>query len=296
MQESGRPTGPESLESIKIPRLVLKEKVDIEGRDIFGQQALLTLHPTDKPGWYWRVDGQDIAITVDMLVSRSAHYLSLNYKQHELKVVEHLLPLRFTGLDSVVIESPNNWTPYDAGGINFWLAVENKIKYDGELTPTNFSVAATHNEQGKKFNRILTYDPNKTGKLEVRAIIDYKKYGGKADNEISLPLTDFKDPQGLIKFFTARTLGQPQYLSFFLEQARKLGWPHYKNIVWEKSGASPQQILEEIGRHRMLDFLGAMAVLPNAGEYLVGSFFSDKGNHASDVKLLKAIKIANNLS
>jgi hypothetical protein len=40
----------------------------------------------------------------------------------------------------------------------------------------------------------------------------------------------------------------------------------------------------------MFDFLGAMAVIPKSGEYLMGDLFSDCGNHASDTQLIRSIE------
>ncbi len=276
------------LEQVKIPRLALREAVTIDGTDVFGKPAQVRLEPTDEPGWFWHIDGKDVPLQMNMLKEDERHYLKLQSGQNEVRIVEHLLPLRFAGVDGVRILAKTKWLPYDGGGGIFWKAVENKLRYDGTLTPMQKPIKEEFTKTEKSgLRRLVSLDTTDPSKLIVRVNVDYKKFGGALDMVREFPLPS---PDKMADLFMSKTLGQPAWLGYFLKATSKFGWPHYDKILWPKKGDDQETILREVALHRMFDFLGAMAVIPKSGEYLVGDLFSDCGNHASDMQLVRSIE------
>lgn len=277
-----------AIEQIKIPRLALREPVTITGTDVFGRPAQVTLEPTEESGWFWQIDGKDVPLSMNMLQSDSHNYLKLKYDKSELCVCEHLLPLRFAGVDGVRIVAKTKWLPYDGGGNIFWKAVENKLHYDGALRPIQQPVKGEFSKTEKSgLHRLVSIDNADPTKLIVNVNVDYKKFGGAYNIVRSFPLPS---PDKMIDLFTSKPLGSPAWSGYLLKIASQFGWPHYNGILWPKKGDNPEEILRKIALHRMFDFLGAMAVIPKSGEYLMGDLFSDCGNHASDAQLIRSIE------
>jgi UDP-3-O-acyl-N-acetylglucosamine deacetylase len=290
---------PEYFGEIKIPRLVLKESVTIQGKDgkeatdVFGRKSKLTLHPHFEPGWFWKVNGEIVPIKMNML-KYGMHFLYLEHNGKRINVVEHLLPLRFLGLDSVVIEQEgSSFIPYEGGANNFWEAVEPKLKYDGYLTPVKKQIQAKVVYEGKLRRKVavdnsIVLDKDGTkilpSDLVVTSHVDYKHLGGSFKLEKIFPNIS---PDFLKELVNSRPAGRGHLQQKLLGYAgRFLNWPHVgkQNILDDKT-RDPEEILREVATHRMLDFLGAMALIPDPGEYLLGTLFSSCGNHQIDVEL-----------
>jgi hypothetical protein len=88
--------------------------------------------------------------------------------------------------------------------------------------------------------------------------------------------------------FAAKPLAPFAWAQPIAYVASKCGWPHYRSMIWPR-GLRSTGILHQVTLHRMLDFLGAMSVIPRAGECLTGRLLSDCANHEADVEFLHAI-------
>ncbi|MDB5187900.1 MAG: hypothetical protein JWO50_420 [Candidatus Kaiserbacteria bacterium] len=258
----------------------------MRGRDVFGRQAQIILEPTDKPGWFWNIDGKDIAITVDLL-RYGHHHLFLKSGIHEMHVVEHLFPLRFIGLDSVRIYSNTHWLPYDGCTKMFWEAIADQLIPDGYLSP------ASQRWKGavQSFTQYGDFSPDPTKKRIVSICtqpgdicgftieLEYSQWGTHV-------WSDVLSQRILIDIMRSRPLGQPNWLRPIL---RGLHWPHYNGVLWAQSEKNPGKVLEELARHRLLDFLGGIGIWLLPGTFLDGSISSIRGNHKTDVELLQQI-------
>lgn len=103
-------------------KLSLTKEVLISGSNLFGRPAYLRLTPCSEPGWYWDV-GTNIVPINRKLVRIKKNRVVLQYQAIRLNVVEHILPLRWTGLDGVIIEA-SAWPPYFGGMLELWQTIE----------------------------------------------------------------------------------------------------------------------------------------------------------------------------
>jgi hypothetical protein len=118
--------------------------------------------------------------------------------------------------------------------------------------------------------------------------VDYQYFGGKKIVKCQIPegnaseMIDVLSSRGVMQPWTESRLG-------FLKW---LGWPHEGNLLKQSEfiKENPAPYLEQIARHRMLDFLGALSVLAPFGTYPVGDIKTDKGNHRTDLFFLKEMK------
>lgn len=301
---------PPTIETARIPRLTLSDPVTITGTGPLGfdGQAQITLSPTDKPGWFWKTQsGEYIEINLAMLKRGnfdvdSKHFLYFEHNGEKLKIVEHLLPLRFLGLDSVVIEAPtaDAWVPYDGGGELYWESIEKKIRYDGFLEPLKRGADLSYSCDGgpNGSQRTLKYEenPDGTGQLQVTVVIDYPKFqgddeSGKHTIERTFPVGN---PNEMHDIIVAPPLLKPEWLENVVKVVAKLGWewPHIGKVLTSSDfdPQNPEPYLRQIALHRMLDLLGAYAVATEeGGKYLTGYLHSVAGNHASDISSLKEL-------
>jgi UDP-3-O-acyl-N-acetylglucosamine deacetylase len=304
------PRKPEgNLEPMQMPRLRLTDPVLIEGTGPLGPasgKAGIWLRPTDEPGWFWKKkDGTKIPIDLNMVKEggfdvHPRHYLYFQDGKEKLLVVEHLLALRFLGLDAVeieVAEGAGDWVPYDGSAELYWQKIEKHLKYDGVLKPsvlhTSDSYTTTDENGVERTVRLDTTNP-KNPEFVVNVKIDYPRFGGalpdgKQEITQRFPL---HDPTAMLDVIQSRPLLQPAWLEPMLRMAYKGGiWPHFNQVLKQSEfdPNDPTPYLREVARHRMLDFLAALAMTMNAGEYLTGSASSERAGHATDVALLKKV-------
>ena len=296
-------------EKIRIPRLRLKDPVLIEGTGPFGSlggKAGIWLRPANKPGWFWKKkDGTRVPIDMSMIREGTfdvhrRHYLYFQHGAEKLLVVEHLLALRFLGIDAVEIEvaqGAGEWVPYGGNANLYWEKIERHVKYDGVLKPsklrTSNSYTATDKEGRIRTVHLDTTNPEKP-EFIVTVKIDYPRFKGnlpEGTHEIThrFPLGQ---PSDMADVVASRPLLQPSWLEPVLKMAYSAGiWPHFDQVLKrsEFDPNDPTPYLREIALHRLLDLLGSLAVTMDAGEYHTGSVSSERGGHSVDVELLKKV-------
>ncbi len=274
-------------------RLTLQETVLHEGRDILGRRAAIMLSPNPKnTGWVWDAGGRDIAITPDIMVSKPRR-IALQYQGHIFNEFEHVGILRAQGLQHVRIRllTKHGWPPYDGSSTALWQAVIPHMYKDGWLKPYHLP----HNDIAKlpyDEGRFVQYrgDGNDREVLHMTGLVEFPqiqreiyRFGHMYPHDDLRPLVQ------------ARTLGWPPWIYYPLQAASMMGWPHHKRINWPQE-AKPVVVLDEIGRHRMLDALAILNFLAPNGTYLAGMFHSCKGNHATDLALVKKLHVSNVVS
>ena len=267
-----------------IDQLKLRHIVRHEGFDFLGRRSVLMLEPTHNTGWIWGTGGKDIPITPDIMMSKRRR-VALVYEGSELNEFEHIGVLRATGLRNVRVWCSQTWPPYDGGAFALWQAVIPHVYKEGILEPYRAPVmleSADLEEEPGRYSQYSgtgnDYDVLRmTGGVEfLRIHPDYYRFGHMYPKDDLLPLV------------RARTLGWPPSLRNASWLASKLGWPHHERILWPQDHFAAE-VLAEIGRHRLLDALAIINFLAPAGMYLAGSFHSCKGNHATDLELLKKL-------
>ena len=205
---------------------------------------------------------------------------------YELNEFEHIGILRAAGLQHVRIWSARKkaWPPYDGGSFALWQAVMPHVYKEGTLKP--YTVPAhTSYALPEDPSRWVSYtgDGNDRDVLRMTGLVEFPCIQKEIHRFGHVyPQADVR------KLVRARTLGWPPVLHNVSLLASKLGWPHHKRIVWTQE-TSPQEALDEIGRHRLLDALAILNFVAPTGTYLAGGFHSCKGNHATDLGLVKQL-------
>jgi hypothetical protein len=307
----------------KMRRLTLKEPVSIKGTSPIalgsGPQGIemrpLSLSDGQKTkskngtGWYWETsDGTLVPIDMSMVHETEEtlggglpaiklhprHYLYFQKGNERLNCVEHILALKTLGLDGVVIKALNDstWVPYDGRAKMYWEAIESHLKYDGVLKPSALQVKDTYTDIDKKhgWTRSVTLDSSHgRDELVVKVRVDYKNFGGEKIIERRFPIDD---PSSMVDVLFSRSLMQPRWLESLLPLIKEMGWPHADNLLKpsEFDPQNPEPYLNEIALHRMLDFLGAMALLAEAGTFVSGGLETNRGNHFTDLAFLRQLK------
>jgi hypothetical protein len=276
-----------------VDQLLLRQTVRLEGRDILGRYAVLAIGPnTRKTGWIWEVGGKYIRITPDIMESLPRR-AALRYGKHVLNEFEHIGILRAAGLQHVRISCSGAWPPYDGGSFALWQAVMPHAYKSGELRPYLVPKDAGYHLPSDN-SRFVSYfrDTNDKKLLRLTGVVEFPKL------QEAIYRFSFNYPNGdLLALVRSRTLGWPPHtrqLALVADKSRPLlkffgrDWPHYNRILWPDRVA-PQKALEEIGRHRLLDALAILNFLAPDGTYLAGGFNTVKGNHATDIGLLRQL-------
>ncbi len=272
-------------------RYVLREPVEVTGKPFFAwgifrktPDVTLRLEPTEKSGWYWQVNGEDVLIAAHMLENKKRH-LVLVHEERILRVVEHLLVLRFSGLDNVRIICDAEWLPYDGCAWSVWHACLPVLQAAGTLEPVGishmFEVHSENNASAVRLDAGINLHS-----LDVCISIDYAGMGKEnQDYTFPMPMDEFGE------FVRAPTQGWPRWFKPVAWFAGTfLGWPHYKAILWPpRSGESTEYALRTFAQHRALDLLGALSVLCPPGKLLVGVVYSHRAGHAKDVEMIHTI-------
>jgi len=262
-------------------RLILVNPVRVRGRDFWGRDAEVVLEPADRPGWFWRVGGEDVPVSPSV-VHAERRCLALSHRGERLHVFEHLGALRAIGLDSVRIVAMTSWLPYDGRALSYWNALLPSMQEEGRLRP----MAGTLHESVTRNDGIprrLDVKLGATDSLKITVRVSYPNWGERTMTR------SFPENGGWDDILAARPLARPPWMRSAARCAALLGWPHYGNVLWPQE-AEPEALLEELAHHRILDLLGAIGTLPEPGEYLTGEINTDLADHAADVALLRRLE------
>lgn len=257
-------------------KISLTKEVLINGPNLFGRPAYLRLTPCSEPGWYWDV-GTNIVPINRKLVRIKKNRVVLQYQASRLNVVEHILPLRWTGLDGVIIEA-SAWPPYFGGMLELWQTIEPNLAATNQQIPW---LKITEEKSVSIGQRSVRWATNKAAGLKIKIAVDFPKLGRLTKN-FQLP------DSNLAGYFSARPLAVNSFNHFWPTLSRvaaKTGlWPHHKNLIWPTERPVPE-LLDELVNHRLLDLLGALAMI-DYRRLPAGRVISIRGGHALDVQLI----------
>lgn len=262
-------------------RLILTAPVDVQGPNLFNQTSHLRLEPVDKPGWYWQVDGIDVPIGPEV-ADRRMRRLRLVSGRRVLESPEHIIALREMGLDAVRVIASRRWPPHDGSAATLFGAVVPKLASEGTLRNVRIKNSIRcDTADNQQLSELL---PSPTDYLKVDVRIDYagvgawalqKRFRGGLDEEVC----------------RAQTISiLPTPLWWILKHLPSSIWPHYHRTFWNRD-PRPPRMLQQIALHRVLDILGAAALMHPAGTALVGTLVSRCGGHTTDMGLVEMIKV-----
>lgn len=261
-------------------KISLTKEVLINGPNLFGRPAYLRLTPCSEPGWYWDI-GTNIVPINRKLIRIKKNRVVLQYQASRLNVVEHILPLRWTGLDGVIIEA-SAWPPYFGGMLELWQAIESNLTATNQRIPW---LKITEDKSVSIGQRSVRWATNKTAGLKIKIAVDFPKFGCLTKG-FKLPSPE------LISHFSAKPLAVNSFNHFWPNLSRvaaKTGlWPHHNNLAWPTERPVPE-LLDELVNHRLLDLLGALAMIDHC-RLPAGRVISIRGGHALDVKLIMGSK------
>ncbi len=266
--------------------LRLKQSVMIKGRDYFGRPSWIQFIPIEKPGWFWLFDHDldldgVIPITPD-IVSYHFRRLTLEYGKHRLEIYEHIGPLRWLGLDGVIINS-STWPPYFGRVYEFWEAIKSYCQQDQnrEIPWFTISKAIRYQYNDGRRNDYLEIQPFDQPHLNIIIISNYPKFGTEEIREcFPIVCPEFA--------FKAYTQGWPTWIYHLSKFFSLLGWPHHDHIYWPQENKS-KRIIHQFAIHRLSDLLGALSLVHPSG-FLAANVISYCAGHEADVALIKEAK------
>ena len=263
-------------------RLVLREPVHVIGHTLVGLPAEITLRPTRSEGW-WVQCGDVCRPLTGELLGLGHHHLTMQIGELRAHIVEHLLAIRFFGLDSVcIVFDEGARVPYWGSGQHYWDQVRNSCVPDGKLTRCTFKdqfELPSHN-----LRKWLRFTPSDAGLLRIFVSIDY------ADPAIGQGVFDFTlTTEQLQRIAEARGLGSPHWIRGMVTYLGRFGWPHAEAFAW-RTQTSPAALREELARHRVWDLLGALAFETPARAMLEGTIHTRIAGHADDVLCMRLLR------
>ena len=260
---------------MRIKEMKLSRPVIIQGFDYFGRKTEMTLTPYDELGWFWKCGHEIIPISSNILHSKTRH-LALRSGRRELHVIEHLLALRWLGLNSVLVDCEGNWLPYHGRSLELHEKVLcNCYATDREIPWFAADEAICRYPKGDRYTK---YTPTTSSGLTLKIICDY---AGLGRNESIFRIGE--DPS---KIFASHTQGYPAWLYYPSVIAGLVWWPHHDKITWpQKSG---NETLNKFVLHRTTDLLGGLALFNSHG-LLAGEVTSYCSGHWADAKLVREV-------
>lgn len=276
-------------------RLVLKQLVTVTGKSFLGRDATVTLapHPRNERGWWWNV-GTDVQPNLQPLtcenITPGLHSLDFVWGSHtstpdqamsgvralaklptykyRVPIVEHVIALRGSGLDSVVITTPSRRLPYDGCAAIFWDAVKPHLDCAGTVRWVRLPPTQT----GTDTSRFMLCSPyDQEPGLQIKIYIDYGD-GIQLEKTYPWSLEIFEQAVRSITF------GYPHRRRHLARLARVFGWPHYDHVMW-RNLADPKGDAETIALHRLLDLMGELAAAQPAGFLFGGTIESHCAGH-----------------
>jgi len=275
---------------MKIKKKILTEPITIVGRNVWGFKSYITFTPCNKPGWHFYnpVTKKDIPIDRHHVQCSKMSNLFIRYWRAEMHILEHLLSLRWFGLDGICI-SGSTYPPY-------WSALEylNYLEEHGVLAESDEYMKSFPITEEYAYSRPHTYfqkprvvilSPSGTPHTEeefidmmISVYIDYKEIG-----------TSFKSYRSIDSFRSVLGTypqGYPLYRYNLCKILSGFGWPHFGKVVWSQNQAS-DITLKEFSDHRAADILGDLAMISSLGLPSNFIFDSSLGGHLFDLNTTK---------
>lgn len=259
----------------------LKSPVALVGPNFLGRARQIVFRPTELPGWYWRVDGDGTLVPIDLCCVRNKNRrLALVYDKKAVEVAEHFTLLRFWGVEGVIISS-DQWGPYPGRALEYLEAMRPALVSSQDKA--RWCTVASRVEWGFEGAEYV-FEPLRPGEelgLTVEVVASYDGLG-----EVSL-CRHLPDDRALEADFGSFTQGLPHRLFYLSWLGGALGWPHHDHVSWYHA-LGVEKAREAFIRHRLSDFLGALALLDHQ-RLPAGRIKSVGGSHLRDILFLREL-------
>lgn len=276
--------------------LKLTQPVTVIGDNLFGQPSRVTFSPIPArtprrfhDSWLWRPNGEaQHLIPIDpSVVEYRRRRLRLANTHSYLEVIEHIAPLRWLGIDGLVLEG-HGWPPYHGRPYEYYTALLPHLKPTGHRVhwyTLQKEIYLSHKGPSGGYSHFIPQDPTLPLGLNLSITVMYPEIG-KVTIQRSLP----SQRQLLLKDFQAHTQGLPHwayYLSVLGQYV--LLWKHHRHITWFKQEPYSEEHLKDtravFASHRVIDLLGALALL-HPTRLLAGTVVSVFGGHCADLAFI----------
>jgi len=247
---------------------------------------MITFIPSPHAGWWWDI-GETALVPIDTrVVTLKKNQLVLEKNDRSLHTIEHIMVLRWTGLDRVIIKS-DPWPPYHGRPQEIWNALRPKTVLCKEEISWRNNLPSAQVRYDR--DRTLHFYQESAPALTLKIICDFPKFGwGEKDFSLSQALDS-----RLEKCFAARPLSfnsNRSVLRWVSYGLYCLGiWKHHFCLAWPNLG---QSLMDELVDHRLVDLLGALAMLDQE-RLPAGRIVSYKGGHLLDMKLMEILSQSN---
>ena len=267
-------------------RLRLTGQVLLEGPDYFGRKASIrfTPAPANVTGWYWKLPNETGFVPINLEYTKYTHRkLSLVHGSMMLHVIEHVTPLRMTGLDGIYVES-DSWPPFHGRTLELWEALREHCVPTGEEVSWCTVKHTTSANYPKNPERETVVSPSSDLSVEMLVSIYYKNIGG-TNLCVKLP-NNLEDAE---MYFGAKSQGIPKWLYYPSRYIPRWMFPHrpyHDSITWPQEAG--ERTITEFATHRVLDILGALMLLDHQRLPSV-RVHSKRSGHFADICALRKV-------
>ncbi len=219
------------------------------------------------------------------MLSSFLRHLRLRHGRKLARIIDHVLALRFLGLDCVcIVIERGSRVPYFGNGMPYLRSVLDALQPDGYLqrcTLTNTAIPRIKNPR-----KLLVFEPRSDERLQIKVGIDY----GNDKRIFSGEHRYVVNEETILECAEAKGLGEYEWTKLLIEWLHGMRWPHANEFVW-RGQIDPQVLGKTLARHRVWDLLGALSVSVPAGCMPEGSITTTLAGHTEDLLLNRAIGI-----
>lgn len=268
--------------------LRLTQRVSVRRRGFSGKHGEVIFRPIadkDDGDWYLRLQTGGRVIIDAQLMRRFGQQITI--KAHDgtkCDIYEHIGVLRWFGLTGVEVQVIG-CAPYYGRALELWQQLKPYVQEDTSrelpwYTPTEAKRWEYPTPRGGK-TAYVELQPSSTRELTISASCSFKGIG-----ELQL---NFRVPeeQQLAEICSGYPAGLPAYRYGVGRFVSAFGWPHFQCVAWPQR-MSPQEFLESVLRHRVLDALGALSLVCKDG-LVAGHLTTKCAGHAADVGVVSQV-------
>jgi hypothetical protein len=271
--------------------LKINTPTTVTGPNVLGFRSSITFRegPGNGP-WNWSRSGKRNTfqnLNTDTVSCSTPRNLAAAQGDHKIQILEHILPLRFLGLQSVSLVAPNRWPPYFMPA-TFWKQLVGNTVDTGVPVKWNPVSGTTDQYYPDRRNGHIAFtkiEPHDKPTVIAHITISYKGLGEKSK---TYDLSNISRDE-LLRIMSTGPQGWYEPIGLVERAVRLIRWPHANTIVWPrlKSEEERQATLDKFLDHRFLDLLGALALLGTGRHLPAARVTSVCSGHEADTGALK---------
>ena len=259
----------------------IKSPIYIEGKGVHsGEKSRIIIHPSDKRGIFFLIDGIVIPALHDYVVNTRGS-TDLGKEGELIKTVEHFMAVLYIlGIDSLIVEFIEGYEMpiFDGGAFTYFnLLIENGFI---ELPHKKKRLKLTK-EISFFFNgSFFTAKPCKYSSFSTEVLFNFDD-GNSYRKKVS-----WKEGEIEEKLIRARTFVLESEIEIALQQGLGKGANPHNTAVLE-STLSQIKYIEEPAYHKLLDLIGDISLL---GGFLEAKIFTFRGGHTLNHAIREFLK------